>query len=140
MHSPSCCGSNILDGSGNGAETKEILELEGGCNGGKEKEDDEAERETRESEEKREEFCFYATLYHVSHNEWDRLAPLVDCHVDYKRREVKFVIFTLIKICLNLCAKAPVSAYRVSLPLTGVVSKGRQIIYQNAQNEALNVV
>ena len=76
----------------------------------------------------------------MSHGEWSRLSPPLSCHLVFTKGEGKNLKLPRVKFCLGLRANAPVSASRVSLLSTGIVSKGSRIIYQNAQKEALSVV
>ena len=86
-------------------------------------------------------FSFYARARHMSLAGWSRLAPFIGSHLALlKRGNFSDILSWLKKICLILRAKAPVSTSRLSLLPTGAVSKGSQIIYQNAQDKALNVV
>ena len=58
----------------------------------------------------------------------------------HKKRKKKTGPFWMLKSSLSLRATSLVLVFRISLHPSGPVFKGRQYIYQNAQNETLSVV
>ena len=96
-----------------------------------------AREKVRSGERKIQVFILFNLICQVSMSNWFPWPTKLPPRVQSKRKESSG--FLMLKNCLSLRARSPVPVSRISLHPSGLVSEGRQYIYQNAQNEALSV-